>query len=276
MPHFLRFLLWVDYTTTYTLYYLFKRLLSYWNDRNLPAYLISKVHLTATIVLIPLDFFVLLTVGILTFRCFYHIIVTGMSQIESWEYERLESQLSSERLRNKIKHNYELLFGKELKDVTSWSSGANVLREPPETNIPFFTVDDLVFPYDLNPWSNLLQAFGYPWNWILPWGKPLGDGLSYPKNEYANPEDQDLSSLPWPPDGGHQDRINGEHLFNDTIQDNEQVVQRRMVHDPRNNMNRTEWYNDFGEKLSDFGVDVEAETFDTPSAAVGSSSEARE
>lgn len=194
-----------------------------------------------------------------------------MSQIESWEYERLESQLSSERLRSKIMRNYEILFGKELKDVTSWSSGANVVREPQESTTPFFTVDDLVFPYDINAWSNLIEAFGYPWNWLLPWGRPLGDGLHYPKNDFVSTDDQDLSSLPWPPDGGHQDR-GGSASFNDIVQDNEHVVSRRAVyHDPRNNMGRTEWYNDFGEKLSDFGVDVDAETFEGP-ANIGSSS----
>lgn len=220
-----------------------------------------------TIILVPLSAFVLLTVGILAMRCFYHISITGMTQIESWEYERLESQMASGRLRHKIKRNFELLFGKELKNVTSWSSGNNVVRESQDqnnnNNSLYFTVDDLVFPYDINPWSNLIQAFGYPWNWLLPWGKALGDGLHYPRNEFSNPEDQDIGSLPWPPDGAHQDRIpDHESPFNDTIdQDNEHVVTRRMI-DPRSNMKRTEWFNDFGEKLSDFGVDIDAETFD--------------
>lgn len=186
-------------------------------------------------------------------------MITGMSQIESWEYERLESQLSSERLRSRIAKNYETLFGKELQNVTSWSSGSHTLREPQDrSGIPSFTVDDLVFPYDINPWTNLIHAFGYPWNWLLPWGKALGDGLRYPKSEFANPDDQDLSSLPWPPDGGHQDRISEQV---ELTEDNEQVVSRR-VYDPRSNMKRTEWFNDFGEKLSDFGVDVDAENFE--------------
>ncbi|CCH41932.1 Palmitoyltransferase PFA4 [Wickerhamomyces ciferrii] len=259
MPHFIRFLLWVDYTTGYTLVHLFKRAATYWNDRNLPAYLIDKTPLAATIILIPLSLFVLTTVGILTLRVFYHIMFSGMSQIETWEYERLESQIHTERTRDKIRQNYETIFGKELENVSSWSfSRGSASEDSQSSGSPNFTIDDIVFPYDLNPWKNLIQAFGYPWNWLLPWGGLLGNGLEFPRSEYASIQDQDLGSLPWPPDSGHQDRLSrGDQT--DIVQDNETVVTRSSGVYHRNDLNRTEWYNDFGEKLSDFGVDLDAE-----------------
>jgi palmitoyltransferase len=203
---------------------------------------------------------VAITVGILTFRCFYNILFGGMTQIEGWEHERIESQLESGRLYPIIKRNYKLIFGKELKSLISWSTSHNILRdtmdEPDALNIG---IDDFVFPYDVNPWANLINAFGYPWNWLLPWGGPRGDGITFQKNELLDSHDEDLSSLPWPPDGNHQDRVEEVIGQPDEFSDeNERIVRRRVV-SPETDIGRAEWRNDFGEKLSDFGVDIDAE-----------------
>lgn len=237
MPHFLRFLLWVDYTNGIALYELSKRIIILWNNRNLPIYLTSKLELVMVIIISLLSLLVEFTVGVMTIRWFYHILFTGMTQIESWEYDRIESQIGTNRFWKLIQKNYKSVYGKDLKSVTSWSNSHRIItnNDSDDETSPFFTIDDLVFPYDINPWSNLLSAFGYPWNWILFWGKPLGDGLIFDKNEFVDFTGEDeLSSLPWPPDSGH-DEISNE------------------------SKKRTAFYNSYGENLSDFGVDIETE-----------------
>lgn len=259
MPHFMRFLMWVNYTNGMCFYYLCGRVKHYWDNREVPIYLTSKAQLTMTIILAPLSLLILVTVGILTLRCLYHIVFTGMTQIESWEYERIEAQLESGRLYSTLRMNYQTIFGKELKSFISWSTAHNRIRDTmDESELAQLGIDDIVFPYDVNPWRNAVNACGYPWSWVLPWGRPLGDGLSFERNELIGNEDE-LSSLPWPPDGAHQepnketsDYLKIDQNFYDD--NNERVLRRRGAH--ANRMGE-EWSNEYGEKLSDFGVDVE-------------------
>lgn len=246
MPHFLRFLLWVNYTNGLCFYYLCKRLNSYWDDRDLPIYLISKTSLTVSIILALLSFLVIITVGILTLRCLYHILFTSMTQIEAWEFERIEAQLENGKLYPKLKRNFQLLFDRPMAQVTSWSTSHNVLKDSmDESDMANFGIDDIVFPYDVNPWNNLITSLGYPWCWILPWGGANGNGLEFDKTNLIDTED-DLSSLPWPPDGGHQDKDGA----NEFIDDKERVVRRRATI-----ADTTQWSNVFGETISDYGVD---------------------
>mmetsp|Transcript_4120 Transcript_4120/g.4841 ORF Transcript_4120/g.4841 Transcript_4120/m.4841 type:complete len:85 (+) Transcript_4120:1-255(+) len=66
--------------------------------------------------------------------------------------------------------------------------------------------------------------------------------------------------LPWPPDGGHQETmapVENDVEISDTELQDLPSLRRRL--DPRNNMARSEWMNDLGETLDDFGVDLEAE-----------------
>lgn len=257
MPHFLRFLLWVVWTNGFCLYYLLKRDKSYWDDRHLPSYLISKTSLTMAIVLTPLAILVEVSVGVLAIRCFYHILSSGMTQIECWEYERLEEQCENGKLYPILRDNYRKLFGKDLKSYTSWSMTPQVLRDSmDESDYAQFGIDDIIFPYDLGPWSNLIHAFGHPYKWILPFAGPIGDGLTFPVNEYVEPED-DLSSMPWPPDGWHQDKDSDATIDQQSDQffdENERVIRRR-----KTGAVRSQWENRYGESLADFGVDMDSE-----------------
>lgn len=275
-PHFLRFLAWVVFTTGYVLVELSKRAYQYYEERDLPAYLVSRREMAAVAVILPVDFFVLATVGVLLVRCVVNM-VRGNTQIEVWEKERIEAQWYSERMWRRIRKNYTAFNGGPMPVLTSWSASSYRLGdEPPENDaleVPSqYTPDDLVFPYDLGVFPNIIDACGYPWMWILPWGGPRGNGIVF-----ANNDDDDQLGIPWPPDGSHQPKEaaseaqhgedgvdNSENtemgVFDpENAPRNVPIATLRKRLDPRLNLTRTEWMNDLGETLDDFGVDVEAE-----------------
>lgn len=152
MPHFMRFLVWVEFTTSFGLWHFVKRISFYYYNANLPAYLFSITELIFVIVLTALDFFVLLTITILLIRCIY-AITFGRTQIEGWEMERLESHFHSEKLWEKMRANYRKIHKQEMPKLKSWTKGNH------EDNS--FSFDDIVFPYDLmSPWDNLASSLG--------------------------------------------------------------------------------------------------------------------
>lgn len=207
MPHFIRFLIWVQITCCYALYHLFGQASRLYQDRKLPAYLVPRSEIVFTIILIPLVLFVQLTIFLLSIRLFTHIF-EGKTQIEEWEIQRVKNMA-----RRKM----------------------------------FRYVD---FPYDIDPWTNLCQAWGSPLTWWFPWGGPEGDGMHFEKNEVV-----DDGSI-WPPDHQDQDRPKEANLpYLRTMATS--MAQR--VHVESDLYRRHHWKNIEGEGLSDFGVDPETE-----------------
>ncbi|ABN67566.2 zinc finger family protein [Scheffersomyces stipitis CBS 6054] len=274
IAHFLRFLLWVIFTTGITFVELSKRAVQYYKDSDLPSYLISKSEMFAVIFLLPVDFFVLASITVLLIRCVKDMFFMGMTQIEGWEMERIESQFHTERMWARIRRNYYKLHGKELPRLTSWNrtqryyentKDENTVNDDANDNdqsgVPEeFTTDDLIFPYDRGLWKNIIDSCGMPWTWILPWGGPSSDGYHFDKTEFM---DEDQLGLPWPPDGGHQDIEVEEPDVSQMVVGNRtniKMLKKRL--DPRSTMKRTEWRSDAGETLDDLGVDVEAEDED--------------
>lgn len=262
MPHFIRFLVWILFTTGLTLWELGKRAWEFYSDIDLPAYLIKKSELTAVIILIPLDAFIFFAILILFIRCILHL-ASGKTQIEVWEFERIEAQFHTERLWLKIRNNYKLIHQKEMPTLTSWNLTATQyerieLRDMNQEEIesivpPDFTPDDLIFPYDLGIYQNLKNSLGQPWTWMLPWGQALGDGVKFIQND-----DDDQLNLPWPPDGGNVE-FTGRKLTDEELRQIGDISIIKKHLDPRSNMARNAWVNDMGEGLGDYGVDVEAE-----------------
>ncbi|KAH3669018.1 hypothetical protein WICMUC_005117 [Wickerhamomyces mucosus] len=258
MPHFVRFLVWVDYTNSYAFLSISAKAKTFWRDRNLPVYLTSKLQLTATIVLFMLSLLVLITVGALTLRVLWHILFTGRTQIESWDLERIETQVESKSFIDKLEKNFKDIYGKSPKNFRSWSTSHRIVKDM--DGIPLIEIDDIIFPYNTNILENLIRTLGYPWNWILPWAGPIGNGLTFKKDQdciydESSAEEPDISTLPWPPDSGHQDIIahnKSELGFQEIIIDSERVVKQYSTL-----VKRSQWSNDYGEKLSDFGVDDE-------------------
>ncbi|RLV92922.1 Palmitoyltransferase PFA4 [Spathaspora sp. JA1] len=282
MPHFVRFLAWTFWTTSYLFVLLCQRIYSYYEQSDLPIYLISKTEMIAVIFLTPLDFFIVFSQLILLIRVFSHIF-KGMTQIEIWEWERIDSQFYSEHLWASIRDNYLNLHGKEMPKLVSWSgSSATMVRqlaeieeeqeedeqeqydiidgEPSQEDslIPEqFTMDDMVFPYDFGFWKNLTNTLGSPWMWILPFSGPNSNGVVPEKSQEYIEEDQ--LNLPWPPDGGSREYVVKNEIDYDKLKQirNYQEIRKRL--DPRLNMSRNEWMDNTGSKLDDFGVDLEVE-----------------
>lgn len=270
MPHFIRFLVWIIFATGFTGYHLVKQAVVFYEARNLPAYLINKAELSAVIAFLPLDFFVFVAVLLLFVRCVIHI-VSGNTQIEEWERERLASQCHTERFWMKIRNNHKLVHNKELPKLTSWNLTAVQYRnleeeetteernssstdEENESLVPkLFTADDFIFPYDLGMFRNIYNNLGNPLLWILPWSGPPGSGYKFETNNEG-----DQLNLPWPPDGGNVD-FPSRKLSDEELRQlgNVSLIKKHL--DPRGTMKREAWTNDEGEGLTDYGVDVSAE-----------------
>lgn len=273
MPHFMRFLGWIIFTTGYTGFHIGKQALKFYEDRNLPAYLIDKFELAAVLALGPLNAFVFLSVFFLFIRCTIHII-TGNTQIEEWERERISSQCHTERFWLKIRNNHKLVHGKELPKLTSWNLTAVRyralekeedehdidLKENVEINceegsiVPkLFTPDDFIFPYDLGMFRNIYSNLGNPLFWLLPWSNAPGNGYEFKTNTEG-----DQLNLPWPPDGGNVD-FPSRKLTDEELRSlgNVELIKKHL--DPRGTAKREAWTNNEGEGLADYGVDVSAE-----------------
>ncbi|KAH3681532.1 hypothetical protein WICPIJ_007513 [Wickerhamomyces pijperi] len=263
MPHFMRFLLWVDYTNFVAFKGILSKSITFWNERSAPIYLISKTQLTATIVLFFMSLFVLCTVGLLTLRELQGILFTGRTQIETWDMDRIRDHIETMGFVEKIQKSYKELFGKELQNLMSWSSSH---KRELTAGVPILTEDDIVFPYFTNPIDNIFQCMGYPWNWLNPFGGPAGTGLTFKKNpdcvyDPKDSESQDFCVMPWPMDGGHQDQdqIEDSEVSMDSvetddgdeqiIEDNEIVIRSRPL------IKRSQWRNEYGESLGDLGVE---------------------
>lgn len=253
MPHFIRFLVWVDITSGYGLYRLLIQCYSLWKSRGLPAYLIPFSEILATVILTPLTFFVVLSVGLLTIRVFMNMF-SGMTQIESWEEERI----ASAKRRNLVPRSTE-------------------------------------FPYDIELWANLTNSWGPVWSWFFPFGKTYGDGINFEKNESGYDDEGNL--LNWPPDQrevlkpdvdsepaspSSSTRGFGTGPITYAQVYNSQIEHRNLINRSRSNSDsseestgypkwrdqvtsdadfyRRELYETFeGEKISDFGVDLDSE-----------------
>jgi palmitoyltransferase len=112
------------------------------------------------------------------------------------------------------------------------------------------------FPYDIDPWTNLTDAWGHPLTWLWPWGQANGDGMHFEKNEAV--EDGSV----WPPD--HKDQgpktVEETRKFPRTLGYMRYRPQQAAPTHENDFYNRDQWQNYEGERISDFGVDVETET----------------
>ncbi|QLQ82198.1 hypothetical protein HG537_0G04530 [Torulaspora globosa] len=256
---FMRFIFWVITTTGFLFYHLICRIMFLWKNRNLPNYLVKRSELIFLTILTPLDGFVLLTITALLIRCLNNQIFGGMSQIESWELERLQSLFNAKRLIPLLLESAWELFPQSREQISQVIANKSLIQQS-------LRFDDVVnFPYDLSPWENAVQLLGHPFLWLSPIGRPLGDGMSFPKNDIAeytpdSPIEDILLALPWPPDGASGK--SGSKITMGTIETRteggEQLVRRRPA-DRWDLAERKDWQNEWGENLTDFGVDIDTE-----------------
>ncbi|KAI5952972.1 PFA4 [Candida theae] len=306
LPHFMRFLFWVIVGTAYLFVQLCERIVGYYDDSDKPMYLIKRSELVAVVVFTPIDLFILLSITVLFIRCLINI-GKGMTQIEIWEWDRIDSQFYSKRLWKSIRLSYKQSYGKELPQLTTWTNRAPVNDddalpmeemnqheineigegealdgvatesqsrgvesdataqqefnnddddEDEEDIVPQnFTIDDLMFPYDYGVWGNLKHFLGSPFMWLVPWGKPKGNGYDLePSSDY---KEDDQLGLPWPPDGGNQNITISPPSDDELKRGIRNYSQLKKQLDPRSNAKRSSWHNDTGERLLDYGVYVD-------------------
>ncbi|AQZ14457.1 PFA4 (YOL003C) [Zygosaccharomyces parabailii] len=257
-PHFMRFLFWVIVTTGYLLIRLVLRAYFILSNYTTPMYLWKKSEVIFLAVLIPMDGFILLTIGILFIRCLSNQIFCGRTQIETWEYERLEGLFYRKRLISLLIQNFWDLHPEcRTQDVENEAT-----RLLTQRGIKFENIVN--FPYDIDPLRNATQFLGAAYSWLWPFGKPAGSGLFFPKNDISDFEESELQdmllSLPWPPDGGRDKVacINGSNRIETVVKNGEQLIRKRAI-DTGDTISRKKWQNTWGENLEDFGVDIDAE-----------------
>ena len=258
-PEFMRFLFWIILTSSFLLYHLLQRIFFIWANRDLPSYMFQLSEIILLTVLAPLDAFMLLTIALLFIRCTFNQIISGKTQIESWEMERLESLFYSKRLLPQLIKNLWEIFP-NTKSEENKSAAEKLLSK----RVGYESI--VSFPYDINIFQNCQNSLGSPLQWLWIFGGPSGDGMTFEKNELSifepGLEIEDLLvALPWPPDGGKHASINdrdSESTVDLLSKDGEQVVRKRSFNNVRL-QSREEWYNDWGENLEDFGVDVDVE-----------------
>ncbi len=254
LPHFIRFLVWVELTTGFVLFFLLKRAYGFYTDADLPAYLIPHSEIIFTILLIPFDLFVFFTIFVLFLREAANMF-SGKTQIEQWEEDRMMSQLRHGVLQRHI--------DPILKDFSD---------PPPEIN----SMDDILFPYDISMWDNIVNAMGPVYLWLWPWGKPKGDGLKFEKNEWIDPIIG--FGLPWPLDLVNEDAPEDEpeiqesprgrsllerilskekHIPKSEIDTKHLSLQARIKRKKDDDFYRRDtWTNYEGEKIEDLGVQI--------------------
>ncbi|CAI4036317.1 hypothetical protein SMKI_15G1560 [Saccharomyces mikatae IFO 1815] len=258
-PHFLRFLFWIIITTSILFCIQVKRICFIWQRRNFPGYLFKKSELTFLTILSPLNFFVLLTITVLFLRCLFNQIVNGRSQIESWDMDRLESLFDSRRLIQKLIYNTWRIYP-ESKTLQHERDAEGLLKQQRSS------FEGLVnFPYNFDLHTNAILYLGPVHLWLWPYGIPTGNGNNFPKNDISNyevdsPLEDIILSLPWPPDGGETTTVSNPKTstIETCNEGGEQVVRSRVAQNGRS-ASREKWFNDWGESLDDFGVDVDME-----------------
>ncbi|EJS41762.1 YOL003C [Saccharomyces arboricola H-6] len=259
-PYFLRFLFWVILTTSILFYIQVKRIFFIWQQRNLPGYMFKKSELVFLTILSPLNFFILLTIAILLLRCLFNQILNGRSQIESWDIERLESLFDSGRLIQKLIDNTWRIYP-EARSPQHERDAKKILTQRSTR------FEELVnFPYSNNPYNNAILYLGPIHLWLWPFGTPKEDGNSFPKNDISkyevdSPLEDIILSLPWPPDGGKTKTVSNHSnsMMETHNEGGEQIVRNRIAQKISESTTREKWYNEWGESLDDFGVDVDME-----------------
>lgn len=263
-PHFIRFLLWIIISTSQLNWYFIQRIIFIWNHRFAINTTFHKSEFIALTILTPFNLFIWCTISLLILRCLNNQVLNGRTQIESWEMDRLESLFYRDKLLPIMIDQIWKFYPDE--DNTTKRHEANKLIDRRQRRKISF--DSIVnFPYDVNVIVNYTQSLGSIWLLLWPWGQPSGDGVHFIKNDIAQYEPNSsiediLLSLPWPPDGGRK-QINIETGIEESIEDGEFVIRKRnhvsndKLHN--NTITRTQWENQWGEQLGDFGVDIDEE-----------------
>ncbi|CEP63390.1 palmitoyltransferase PFA4 LALA0_S08e01354g [Lachancea lanzarotensis] len=257
-PHFMRFLVWVIITAFFLEFLFVKRIFHLWQMRNQRIF-VHTSELWFLVVNLVLNAFICLSITMLFARCTQNQLLDGMTQIESWEMERIENLFYRKRLLPQMIDILEKTFG---QDSCTDASVQNLM-----SNKRLRLEEVVNFPYDLGLLANFRAYLGPLKTWMLPWGVPGGSGCSFEVNELTVYEadaalEDKLMALPWPPDGGRQGRTDSsdKSLGVPIHNSRGETVLKKRIPDATPSSSRKNWQNEWGESLADFGVDVDAES----------------
>ncbi|KAK4129399.1 zf-DHHC-domain-containing protein [Parathielavia appendiculata] len=179
-PHFLRFLLYTNFSLWYLASLLWQRVAAIWADRHLPAYLGPSLHSLVGLTLLSLaNGATILALGILLYTTVKGWVFNS-TMIEDWEVERHEAVLAR----------------MDSEDGYFWGDDDATLRE---------LLEKIEFPYDLGVFANMAQAMGTrnPLRWFLPvfGGGPVINNETPGKGTGWEWEENGFNDLPglWPP-----------------------------------------------------------------------------
>lgn len=178
--------------------------IEYYDNRDLPAYYLSKVEVVFNFISFFVNSIVLILITFFNFHQTKNLL-NGMTRVEELEYDNISKKLHTKAFENQLYENFELFYDKKNKLLSSSKENKNNNRHNSEKfytkfksfyNNPFFL--DFIFPYDIGFWENITVLFPayltFPKNLII---KSNGHHFnkSLPSNEIA---------LPWPPNLYHQ------------------------------------------------------------------------
>ncbi|KAI2605536.1 zf-DHHC-domain-containing protein [Hypoxylon sp. NC1633] len=216
-PHFLRFLLYTNFSLWTLLYLLLQRFHGLWEFRHLPAYLgptpsqlalLTVLTLVAGMTSLALGLMLMVTVKSWLFNT---------TVIESWEIERHESALERRPASS---------------DQSWWS--ANERAPGGDRDAAHLALEPVEFPYDIGIFANMAAAMGTrnPLLWLLPFadgplirntdadadgdGAMTGPGWTYEENGLNDREGM------WPPP--NPDKIRHEEVWRERQQEADQAA----------------------------------------------------
>ena len=282
---FMRFLVSVIITTLTLFYHLLKKWYMLYLLRDTIRYRVTYLDIIILFIFTSLDFFVFFTISALFLRCFKNQFCKGMTQIETWEMDRIESLGLNNKLMPLLLSNVSKVFNVDFDNDEEWRDiGFKLFKRSKK----MFSYSYINFPYDNGFFNNCEVFMGPFYTWLLPWGKSHIDcSVGFPKNDVAlldstqeikKSENELIDlvlSLPWPPDGIKNKSLEQEsNEFINVIEKDEEssdeqndVKKPSAYVDPRLKLKRNEWYNESGENLAYFGVEDDFESFNFESTS---------
>lgn len=270
---FIRFLVAVIVGTSTLLCFLLKKWYLLYLLRDTIKYRVTYWDIILLFGFTALDFLVLFTITALFLRCFKNQFWKGMTQIETWEMDRIESLGLNNKLMPILLNNVSHLFDIDFDNDEEWKEIGFSLYNKSKRMFSYAYVS---FPYDNSFFQNCKTFMGPFYQWVLPWGKSNENYLKgFTKNEIAfidstatdikkseNELIDLILSLPWPPDGTKNNFLEEEsdefiNILEEEETSSEQNNKKKTDKfvDPRLKLKRNEWYNEVGENLAYFGVD---------------------
>ncbi|KAK9368217.1 DHHC palmitoyltransferase-domain-containing protein [Lipomyces kononenkoae] len=246
--HFVRFLLSVVFGTSSVFWNLCGRVRVLWDARHQPVYDddISLSEIIATIVLTPLSFFVIFTVGLLTIRTLWNLC-ENVTLIETWERERVESQIRRSRL-EPVEFPYDLggpydnlvaILGPVWRWFLPWTEpqGDGMHFEVNQDASPS-TIWPPADPDEIPPYQYVERQMSI--TDVSSRSSSTGSISAFPA-PYFNERAGRATQLPYGSDAADSDTDSDA--------------------DPNAYWRRDKWRSWEGERLEDFGVDVGAEMY---------------